>query len=142
MGIEQHLDALIGNSAPLRRLVPYDPLSAAEMLALVGDEGMESLSEESLKRLWITPISRLLQNHFGIDQRRYNASTSPTISELEEDFKVAVAITTQKFFLNQHELAGIEQAAGSTRIWTSILPSRVHAIMARYRVGGGKVMRG
>lgn len=142
MGIEQHLAAVIGTTSTLRRLVPYDPLSAEELMSLVEDPGIENMSASALKRMWITPISRILQNHFGIDQRAYGTSTNPTLSELEEDFKIAVAITFEKFFKNQHELIGLEQAAGSTRIWTNAIPQRASALLARHGTHGSKVERG
>lgn len=146
MSDSDHIAALSGrlNSNEFRDFVAYEPLTPVEFRELSDNATLSRMEDTKLQRLWITPVSRWLQQKFRIDQRGYSSSTIPTLSQLAEDFSVATAICIDKFALNEDQLTGQASVgkAGSHR-WDHVIPPRVTQLLARYDMGGGgRVTRG
>lgn len=121
---------------------PFTPLAAEEFRNLTQEENLLALSEEQLERLWLKPVSRWLQVRFRIDQQAYAATTDPTLAELTEDFKIAVALTVDKLSRNEDGAFGQVNVAGvGSKSWDNMIPDRARAILQRYMITGGQIRR-
>lgn len=141
-----HRDIVSDHSFGLtNKFTQYDvftPLSATEFRTLTQDPNIGELNDTQLDRLWLLPIQRWLQQEFRIDQRNYNAGTLPTLAELEEDFKVATAITVDHFYSNEEGVVGEQSVAGAgSRKWSHSVPPRAKQLLDRYDRPGGRIGR-
>jgi hypothetical protein len=122
--------------------VAFTPLGVAEFRTLSTNEYVQSLPDEKLDRLWLKPIQRMLQQRFIIEQRAFSDGTIPTLDALTEDFKVATALTIDKFAKNEDEKTGQESVSGvGTVKWDNEVPSRAKSLLERYSWKGGRVGR-
>lgn len=122
--------------------VAYEPLSANEFRTLTQNEMICQLNDNQINRLWLIPVQRHLQQEYRIDQRNYDAGSIPTLSQLEEDFKVATAITVDHFYSNEEGVVGLQTISGAgTRVWSHKVPPRAQQLLARYERSGGRVGR-
>jgi len=124
------------------QFVAYTPLGAAEFRTLSTNERLQALPDDKLERIWLNPVQRDLQQRFRIEQRAYSTGTVPTLAELEEDFKIAAALTVDKFGQNEDERTGVESIQGIGSVtWDHILPARAKALLERYSWKGGRIGR-
>jgi len=131
-----------GSSSRFESFVAWTPLSVAEFRVLSTSESLQSLPDEKLERIWLKPIQRMLQQRFRIEQRAYTTGSVPTLDELTEDFKVAAALTVDKFSLNQDERTGVESVQGVGSVtWDNEVPQRAKALLERYSWRGGRIGR-
>lgn len=122
--------------------VDFVPLKPQEFRSLSTNEEIQRLPDDKLERLWLKPIQRMLQQTFRIDQRTYDAGTDPTLAELEEDFKVATAITIDKFARNEDERIGDVDIDGLGKSkFDVMIPQRARQLLQRYNRPGGRVGR-
>ena len=122
--------------------IDFLPLDAQEYRQLSTNENLQALPDDKLYRLWIRPIQTMLQQTFRIDQRAYSATTDPTLEELKEDFKVAAAITIDKFARNEDEKIGEVTVDGLGKSKMDLrIPQRARQILQRYERPGGRVGR-
>jgi len=120
----------------------FEPLGVAEFRSLSTNDRIQSLPDDKLERLWIKPVQRMLQQRFRIEQRGFTNGTNPSLDELKEDFKIAAAITIDKFYANQDEKIGDETIDGvGTSKWDTEVPARAKALLERYKWTGGKIGR-
>lgn len=122
-------------------LQPFQPLTWTKLQSLSTNPAIQSLSEDQLTQLWIKPVSRMLQYRFRIDQRNFTSTTTPTLSELTEDFELATVICIDKFIRNEEDLYGVERVGDSEKRWNHNIPHRVVALMERYERSGGRIER-
>jgi len=140
--LEEHELILRGHFNERMHIVPFEPLTWTEFLQLTQNGELAQLAPEMGERLWLKPIQRLLQYRFRIDQRNYTTGTTPTLDELTEDFKLAAAITIDKYFLNEEDLYGVEAVAGGgMKRWNHNIPQRAIALLERYERSGGRISR-
>jgi hypothetical protein len=143
---DQHRDIIkntfFGLNNRFTQYVVYAPLSVTEFRALTQEPATEELNDTQLDRLWLKPIQRWLQEEYRIDQRNFDTGTIPSSTELEEDFKVATAITIDHFYKNQEGVVGQESVVGAgTRRWSHSIPPRAAQILQRYARLGGNLGR-
>lgn len=120
---------------------PFDG-NVDEFRALVTATEWDDYSDVIVEKMWVIPVCRYLQQLFRIDQRSYSTGTNPTLAELTEDFKNAVALTCDRWIRNEHEVFGREGVPGAGSVnWDQKIPTRAAAILERYRQGGGQVGR-
>jgi len=142
-----HHEKLLGRwgsafSSRFSQFVAWTPLGVPEFRVLSTNESLQSFPDEKLERLWLKPIQRVLQQRFAIDQRMYTTGTVPTLEELTEDFKVATALTVDKFAKNTDEKTGVESVAGiGSAVWDHEIPTRAKALLERYSWKGSRVGR-
>ena len=138
---EPHVDVLQGWSDPRRNLTPYQPLSVSDFKSMTQVDKLRDMGDELLSRLWIIPIQRLLQWRYQINHLNYTATTTPTITELKDDFEVATVLVIDKFALNEEDVTGLETVDGAGRSWDHLIPVRAHALLERYKKLGGRIGR-
>lgn len=137
----EHLWALL--SANRRGvLTPFTPLTPEEFEILTGREDLQQMDRDLLDRIWLKPVQRMLQWHYGIDQRGYSAGTTPSLTELEEDFRVAAAITVDRLAANPDEVRGRAGVEGANQSWDQQIPMRASMLLERYKRPGGRITRG
>lgn len=129
-------------SARFDYFVAFTPLTPAEFRTLSTNETLSELPDEKLDRLWLKPVQRMLQQRFVIEQRAFSTGTVPTLADLTEDFKVAAALTVDKFAKNEDEKTGNESVQGiGSMTWDNEVPARAKALLERYSWKGGRVGR-
>lgn len=144
MTSEYHDQFIRSNSLSSRFIdfTEFEPLDVDEYKALSQVTQWEGMSDTSITRLWIQPVSRYIQQLYRIDQTEYDAGTDPTLTELEEDFRIAVALTIDRWILNEDEVHGSQAVPGAGSVtWDQKLPARAKALLERYRRPGGKIGR-
>jgi len=146
MSFIDELNALKGKNRQLgnRFIITTEflPLSAAEYRELSQSPTVLKLLDPQIDRLWIKPISRMLQQKFRIDQSVYTTGTDPSLADLEEDFKVALALTIDKLAANPDEILGRQSVTGAgSAILDEHVPLRARQLLDRYKVESGRVGR-
>jgi len=134
--------AVYGVSNRFTTYTTYTPLTPSEFRTLSTNDMVQKLPDDKLDRLWLKPIQRMLQQMFRIDQRAYSTGTIPSSTQLDEDFKVAAAITVDKFHKNEEEIIGrqnIDEVGSAIRDLE--IPQRARQLLERYNHPGGRVGR-
>ena len=122
--------------------VNYTPLTPQEFRSLSTNDLLQALPDDKLDRLWLRPMQRMLQQVYRIDQRSYSTTTDPTLADLDEDFKVAAAITIDKFARNEDEIIGDESISGIGNSKNDLeIPQRARQLLHRYERSGGRIGR-
>lgn len=141
MSLESHGLFVAGLFSNRPLLTDYLPLTWEEYLALSQNDAMKAMEPEIGKRLWLNPVQRMLQEFTRIEPTMYTTSTLPTRASLDEDFKVAAAITVDKLANNVEDLYGQESVQGAARSWNHNIPQRALALLQRYERPGGRSER-